>query len=87
MNSDQERLLLQAIRRGDKKALFVLLRARMLEYRVVCQHCGKSVMPRSRSYDFDVLALNAECSLCGKMNRLPMKEWDGIPPLQPPPAA
>lgn len=87
MNPSDPRRFIEALRRGDKKAIAEFLKLRALETRIVCQHCGESVLPRVISYDFTQLAVNAECPLCGKTNRLPIQDWNAPPPLQPPPTS
>ena len=87
MDREEARRLLQALRYGDKKALFDVLRAKHLAHRIVCRHCRESVLPLRKSYDFDQMAFEADCSLCGARNRIPMEEWDRTAPLQWPPAS
>jgi RNase P subunit RPR2 len=87
MNRDEALRLLQALRTGDKKFIAEYMRVKALEARIVCRHCGESVIPLVRGYDMEELAVKVECSLCGKLNRLPMKAWQGVDPLQPPPAS
>ena len=86
MNREQARLLLEALRRGDRKSL-AEMRARLMQnFRIVCAHCGEQAAPGACVYDFAELTVSAECRLCGTFNRLPIRGWsDG--PLQPPPAS
>ena len=87
MDRDKARLLLQALRRGDKKALVEFMKVCALQLRMVCQHCDQQMLPLVRSYDFEASVVIAGCSLCGRENRLPMKNWASANPLQPPPAS
>ncbi|MGO9259671.1 MAG: hypothetical protein ACLQU1_25660 [Bryobacteraceae bacterium] len=85
MNRSEALLLLQALRTGDKKAISEFMRVRALEHRIVCEHCRERVLPLVRVFDFDEMVVSVECSLCGKLNRIPLKSWTGVDPLQPPP--
>lgn len=82
MNREQALLLLQALRRGDKKALAEMFARLAREHRIVCRHCGEKVAPLIRRYDFEEMQVRAECSSCGKPNLLPMKSFAGLDPSQ-----
>jgi RNase P subunit RPR2 len=84
MDRSEARLFFQALRTGNKKAVAEFLRMRALKCRIVCEHCRESVLPLARRFDFDELVVTAECSLCGKINRMALKNWDGAGALKPP---
>jgi len=87
MNRSDARLFFQALRTGDKKAMAEFMRVRALEHRIGCQHCGESVLPVARSFDFEELTVRFDCPLCGKRNEIAIKGWTRVGPLQPPPTS
>ncbi len=72
------RWFIEALRRGDKKALAIqaLLQGRTRGVRLPCTSCGQRVQPLPRGHDAEALEVLFECSECGQINRLPMQDWN-----------
>jgi predicted RNA-binding Zn-ribbon protein involved in translation (DUF1610 family) len=77
-NTRNWRFLIEALARGDKRALAILkqMQDRALGAQVTCTFCGRTERPLMRGHDPDTLDVLFECPECGQINRLPMQDWN-----------
>jgi hypothetical protein len=75
MNREMVRRILEDLRRGKKVSQTEYFRSLAHAWRVPCEHCEHQVQPFDLRHDFEALTASFECSLCGKRNLIPMKNF------------
>jgi hypothetical protein len=80
MNREMARRLLENLRRGNKAWLKEYFLSMAQALRVGCEHCGNQAQPLMLSHDFHALTVSFDCSLCGKRNVIPLKNFPATDP-------